>query len=165
MALALMPFGINQICTSNPGMNDRIRIKALQAHNFRRSNLARGLVSKNTGKRLPSAANMIRLRYNCSLETSAKAAVDSCSTTYSNVPLGVQQNIYGISRSRARFRVDAIVEAAKNWWSQVKLVDGIGMRVTYREKHQHSSIRWFTRAYFAKASLAFDRVLKFSLNE
>ncbi|PIO71027.1 hypothetical protein TELCIR_07085, partial [Teladorsagia circumcincta] len=114
---------------------------------------------------------------------------------------------YGISRSRARFRVDAIVEAAKNWWSQVKLVDGIGMRVTYREKHQHSSIRWFTRktvetfgmlpatitqaailsatlstrkacraltallgtsavqAYFAKALLAFDRVLKSSLNE
>ncbi|PIO67863.1 SCP-like protein [Teladorsagia circumcincta] len=88
-------------------------------------------------------------RYNCSLETSAKAAVDRCSTIYSNVPFGVQQNIYAISRSRARFRVDAIVEAAKTWWSQVKLVPGVGMRVTYKEKHQHSSISWFTRMAWA----------------
>ncbi|PIO77390.1 SCP-like protein [Teladorsagia circumcincta] len=137
--------GINQICPANPGMNDRIRLRALEMTNFRRSRLARGFVSKNNGRRLPMAADMIRLRYNCSLETSAKAAADSCTTSYSNVPSGVQQNIHSISKSRARYRLDAITEATKHWWSQVRRVDGIGMKVIYRAKHEGSPISWFTR--------------------
>ncbi|PIO77392.1 SCP-like protein [Teladorsagia circumcincta] len=143
---------INQICTGNPGMNDRIRTRALEMTNYRRSRLARGFVSKSNGRRLPMAADMIRLRYNCSLETSAKAAVDSCTTSYSNIPPGVQQNIYSIPKSRAQYRVDAITEAVKEWWSQVRRVDGIGMKVIYRAKHEGSPISWFTRMAWAKTT-------------
>lgn len=59
---------INQICPGNGEMNDRIRVKAVDMHNYRRSQLATGKVAKFNGNKLPKAANMIKLRYDCELE-------------------------------------------------------------------------------------------------
>ncbi|PIO77388.1 hypothetical protein TELCIR_00516 [Teladorsagia circumcincta] len=42
-----------------------------------------------------------------------------------------------------------LIKAIKNWWRQVKLVDGIGMKVIYKAKHGSSSISWFTRMAWA----------------
>ncbi|KAK6021024.1 SCP-like protein [Ostertagia ostertagi] len=130
-------------------MNDRIRVMSLTMHNYRRSRLAQGLVADITGKHLPSATNMIRLRYKCSLETSAKAAVDRCSTHGSYVPYGVQQNIASVPKSVARYRVNAMAEAVKGWWSRVRKDGGIGERVFYRFRYLTSSISWFTRMAWA----------------
>ncbi|KAK6038731.1 hypothetical protein COOONC_23764 [Cooperia oncophora] len=52
---------VNQICPQGPDSTDRVRVNALQGHNFRRSQLARGRVKKNNGNTLPKAANMRRL--------------------------------------------------------------------------------------------------------
>nr|CDJ92810.1 SCP extracellular domain containing protein [Haemonchus contortus] len=42
-------------------MNDKIRSKAIVAHNYRRSRLAQGLVKNKNQRNLPSAKNMLRL--------------------------------------------------------------------------------------------------------
>lgn len=55
----------NQIFPYNGAMNDRIPAKATEMHNYRRSQLARGLVAKFNGNYLPSASNMVKLTYNC----------------------------------------------------------------------------------------------------
>ncbi|PIO64303.1 SCP-like protein [Teladorsagia circumcincta] len=137
---------INQICPTNPDMNDRIRLKAIEMHNYRRSNLANGKVKKNNGNYLPAAANMIRLRYDCELETSARLSVNRCSDSkYPSLPSDVQENIRGVAKSNARYRVNAIELAVKHWWSRVRMVDGIGMAVMYRAKHVSSTISYFTR--------------------
>ncbi|PIO63808.1 SCP-like protein [Teladorsagia circumcincta] len=135
---------INQICSGNRGMNDRIRTIALQGHNYRRSRLALGRVRKNNGALLRPATNMIKLRYDCKLETSAKGVADKCTTTRSTLPPQVRENIHRIHRSSARFRTDAMIEAIKHWWGQVRLVPGIGVRAIFREKHEYSTIRYFT---------------------
>ncbi|KAK6011094.1 SCP-like protein [Ostertagia ostertagi] len=127
-------------------MNDRIRLKAIEMHNYRRSNLAMGKVRKNNGNYLPSAANMINLRYDCDLETSARLSVNRCSeSTDPSLPSDVQENIRGVQKSMARYRVNAIELAVKHWWSQVRMVNGIGMAVTYRAMHVGSTISYFTR--------------------
>ncbi|PIO70799.1 SCP-like protein [Teladorsagia circumcincta] len=125
-------------------MNDRIRNIALQGHNYRRSRLALGRVRKNNGALLRPATNMIKLRYDCKLETSAKGVADKCTTSRSTLPPQVKENIHHIHRSGARFRTDAMIEAIKYWWGQVRLVPGIGMKAIFREKHEYSTIRYFT---------------------
>ncbi|PIO70798.1 SCP-like protein [Teladorsagia circumcincta] len=87
---------------------------------------------------------MIKLRYDCRLETSAKEVVDKCTTSRSTLPPDVKENIHRIHKSSARFRTDAMIEAVKHWWSQVRLVHGIGMRAIFRAEHQFSTIRYFT---------------------
>ncbi|KAK6012503.1 SCP-like protein [Ostertagia ostertagi] len=126
-------------------MNDRIRLKAIEMHNYRRSNLAMGKVRKNNGNYLPSAANMINLRYDCDLETSARLSVNRCSeSTDPSLPSDVQENIRR-RRSPCSLPVNAIELAVKHWWSQVRMVNGIGMAVTYRAMHVGSTISYFTR--------------------
>ncbi|KAK6023130.1 hypothetical protein OSTOST_11144 [Ostertagia ostertagi] len=58
-----------------------------------------------------------------------------------------------------------MTEAAKTWWSQVRLVPGIGMKAMYKAHHQFSSISWFTKvclsSYAMKPNknLEYDKIL------
>ncbi|KAK6041283.1 hypothetical protein COOONC_21212, partial [Cooperia oncophora] len=114
---------VNQICTQIPDTTDRVRTQALQGHNYRRSRLAQGLVKKNNGNNLPQGANIRRLQYQCDLESSARESAMRCDTsTWPSLPSGVQENIMVFSKSRARYRKDAIVVAIKHWWSQIRKV-------------------------------------------
>ncbi|PIO77376.1 SCP-like protein, partial [Teladorsagia circumcincta] len=88
--------------------------------------------------------------YNCSLETSAKESVDRCTSAPSqSLPSDIQENIHSVPKSMARYRVDAMIQAARYWWSRVRQVDGIGMKVIFRAKHEGSPIRYFTRMAWA----------------
>ncbi|WKX88639.1 hypothetical protein Q1695_008346 [Nippostrongylus brasiliensis] len=41
--------------------------------------------------------------------------------------------------------VQAAAVSTRNWWKQVRLVPGIGVnKVTFRQKHESSTIRFFT---------------------
>ncbi|KAK6059895.1 hypothetical protein COOONC_02452 [Cooperia oncophora] len=51
----------NMRCPQNSGVNDRIRNAALEGHNYRRSNLAKGSVTNKNNKNLPPARNMLKL--------------------------------------------------------------------------------------------------------
>ncbi|WKY09790.1 hypothetical protein Q1695_002276 [Nippostrongylus brasiliensis] len=142
---------VNQICPTNPGMNDRIRTKALDATNYRRSQLALGRVAKNNGRLLRTAMNMRKVRYNCALETAARESVNRCvDTPPSNLPSNVQQNILKFPQSAASNRVNAITYAIRQWWKQVRLVQGIGMKAIYRANHQGTPIMSFIKMAWAR---------------
>ncbi|KAK6046013.1 hypothetical protein COOONC_16482 [Cooperia oncophora] len=105
---------VNQICTQIAGTTDRVRTQALQGHNYRRSRLAQGLVTKNNGNNMPQGGDIRRMQWSCDLETSARESAMRCDTaTWPNLPGGVQENIMVFSKSRARYRKDAIVVVSK----------------------------------------------------
>ncbi|KAK6015840.1 SCP-like protein, partial [Ostertagia ostertagi] len=136
---------VNQLCPENPGTTDRVRVRALVGHNYRRSQLARGRVRARGGRRLPKAANMRRMRYDCALETSARQSAERCvRTPWPQLPAGVQENIFKFYRGRARYRRRAIKIAIRHWWRQVHL-HGIGPKVYFRRRFVGQPIAMFTR--------------------
>ncbi|KAK6011180.1 SCP-like protein, partial [Ostertagia ostertagi] len=139
-------------------MNDRIRNIARDGHNYRRSRLARGLVRKNNGAFLRPATNMLKMRYDCNLETSAKEVADKCTTSGSTLPPQVKENIHRIHKSSARFRTDAMKEAIKFWWGQVRRVHGIGMKAIFRSWHEYSTIRYFTLVRSFNSNVLNERI-------
>ncbi|KAK5983934.1 SCP domain-containing protein [Trichostrongylus colubriformis] len=141
---------INQMCPDNQHMNDRIRSKALEAHNFRRMQLARGAVLNKKGRNLPQASNMRKLKYDCNLERSAVAAAATCSYGgQQNLPSDVQENAHILLRSSVQWRKDAIVEAIKVWWRELRVSGGIGRGVTYTSKNVGTPTEWFVRMAWA----------------
>ncbi|VDM75818.1 unnamed protein product [Strongylus vulgaris] len=87
------------MCPNNEGMTDTGRTKIVNAHNYRRGLLARGLIrnGKNPHNRnLPKAYNMPRVKYNCSVEASAIGYASLCAMVKSmeTARPGYGENIY-----------------------------------------------------------------------
>ncbi|KAK6746316.1 hypothetical protein RB195_012431 [Necator americanus] len=103
--------GTNTMCQGNKGMTDEGRKKVLEAHNTRRSLLARGLVQngKSTSK-LPSSLFMPKMIYNCETEASAIEYANGCS----------------LKKSEESTRPGA----ATSWWDQITK-EAIDRQVTY----------------------------------
>ncbi|KHJ81533.1 SCP-like protein, partial [Oesophagostomum dentatum] len=136
---------INQICPKNFGVNDKIRKHALDAHNWRRSMLALGNALRNDGSKMPSAANMMQLKYDCALEISARRrAAESCVKT-ENSDSKVQENLHVVPRAKTKDRPDAMRQSIIEWWKQVKLDTPIGDDVTFKVAHKAARVRSFTR--------------------
>ncbi|EPB67544.1 hypothetical protein ANCCEY_13365 [Ancylostoma ceylanicum] len=96
---------INQICPQNSGVNDKIRRKALEMHNYRRSSLAMGQVTKKNNNYMPRASNMIELKYDCTLEVTARDRAQSCAT---NEIQGGLENKHMVAVSSVKDRVEAM---------------------------------------------------------
>ncbi|WKX88442.1 hypothetical protein Q1695_008238 [Nippostrongylus brasiliensis] len=150
------PSAGNVICPGNTNMNDRIREKALTMHNYRRSQLASGNIAKNNGRYLPTAADMVQLKYDCDLEKAAKAHADTCSFAYSSAAssASTSENIATIPKtSTVVNRVDATSEAIKSWWKNVRTQTvNIGMLVTFKQKHVGYPIESFIKMAWAKST-------------
>ncbi|KAK5984169.1 hypothetical protein GCK32_015614, partial [Trichostrongylus colubriformis] len=55
------------------------------------------------------------------------AAAYSCSSGNTlTLPSDMQRNAYAVLKKVAQYRKDAIVEAIKAWWSQIRKTGGIG---------------------------------------
>ncbi|KAK6038899.1 hypothetical protein COOONC_23596 [Cooperia oncophora] len=163
------------MCTQIPDTTDRVRVQALQGHNYRRyvgfslyngpttfnakvrtgSRLAQGLVTKNNGNNLPQGANIRRLQYQCDLESSARQSAMRCDTsTWPMLPAGVQENIMVFSKSRAQYRKDAILVMA--WASTYE----IGCFV-----HPCSGNRWSAVCHYSPGShISESRIFFLSCN-
>ncbi|WKY09488.1 hypothetical protein Q1695_002113 [Nippostrongylus brasiliensis] len=140
----------NTICTNNVAMNDRIRTRALDMHNYRRSQLALNKVIKNTGRLLPGARNMRKLVYDCNLEISARARAESCASTANPNPgTNIVENLTRFSKSTVTTRVAAMQRAVRRWWKQVRRVPGFGMNAIFRPKHQNGKIMSFIKMAWA----------------
>ncbi|WKX88641.1 hypothetical protein Q1695_008346 [Nippostrongylus brasiliensis] len=125
----------------SPDQSDQLRQKVVDMINQRRDNLARGNVAKNNGALLPTAANMLKINYSCALEGEALTYAKTCPGSGSSQE-GKSENFYNGSASDM---VQAADKATRNWWKQVRLVDGIGVKkVLFRQKHMNSPIRFFT---------------------
>nr|AEP82935.1 venom allergen/ancylostoma secreted protein-like 19 isoform 1 [Heligmosomoides bakeri] len=144
--------GLNQICPSNGDMSDRIRQKAIDMHNYRRSQLSKGEVAKFNGNKLPTAANMLKLRYDCELERLAIAKAKACSGSQpsQNSASDIVDNTYVITDTAVPYRVNAVEEAIKYWWKQIRLQQqSIGMAVTFKPNHVNQPISSFTMMAWA----------------
>ncbi|CAJ0601183.1 unnamed protein product [Cylicocyclus nassatus] len=71
----------NKMCSVNTTMADELRSMVLRLHNYRRSSLAKGLVKRIHGNPLPSATNIMKLKYNCALEELAHTRAAQCLLT------------------------------------------------------------------------------------
>ncbi|XGW10853.1 hypothetical protein V3C99_012395 [Haemonchus contortus] len=136
-------------CPGTPYMDDRSRGVALDVHNYRRSQLAKGYVKNKKGRNLPQASNMIKLEYDCDLEKSGTDFV-KCKESLEGSPLlGVKKNHLYFAKDRAGDRRQAIRFAVKHWWSRVRKDGGIGQEVTFKEGNAGRPISAFTKMAWA----------------
>lgn len=139
----------NHICATRFGVEDVIRNTALDMINYRRSQLAKGLVKKNNGNALPSATNMIKLKYSCKQERTARNVAKACAES-SALPYGVQENFHLVAKNLAHSPVEALEMAVKYWWSQVELSNNsIEDAATLDRRHFNTSIMSFIKMAWA----------------
>ncbi|KIH42781.1 SCP-like protein, partial [Ancylostoma duodenale] len=110
-------------CPNNTAMKDHQINKFLNAHNIRRQSLAMGLLVKRNGNRLPSAANMLKMQYNCALQEAAYTHARLCTNTNSGGRSNIGENIAQIGRGVASNKLQAIEKMA--WSSTYRLGCGI----------------------------------------
>ncbi|CAJ0588205.1 unnamed protein product [Cylicocyclus nassatus] len=107
----------NTVCENNRGGTDRLREKALEAHNKRRGLLAMGQVHSTSCDpkwNLPTASYMRTLKYDCYEESEAIKYAKTCSFKESEDKENVF--VYPIPNVDP---VIAIEAATEHWWSQV----------------------------------------------
>ncbi|KAK6746317.1 hypothetical protein RB195_012432 [Necator americanus] len=124
--------GTNTMCQGNKGMTDEARKKILEAHNTRRSLLARGLVQNGkSSNKLPSSLFMPKMIYNCETEASAIEYANGCSLKKSEESTRPEygENVYVYPIPNAD-PVPAFEEAATSWWDQITK-EAIDRQVTY----------------------------------
>ncbi|KHJ89547.1 SCP-like protein [Oesophagostomum dentatum] len=113
--------------------------------------LASGQVTKRNGNYMPQAANMVKLKYDCTLEISARDKAASCSTA-ENTNRAYQENAHILLKSNAVDRPDAMRQSVIAWWKQVRLDEPIGAAVTFRARHANMAVRSFTRMAWASTT-------------
>ncbi|KIH45178.1 SCP-like protein, partial [Ancylostoma duodenale] len=162
--------GPNTKCPNNVGMGDKARKAILNAHNRRRSKLARGMIrngKKATNKNLPTSSFMPKMKYNthathvvvdistydCATEAEAIDYADRCELTKSAEKdrKGFGENVYVYPAPNAD-PVAAFEAAAKHWWDQIFL-DGINWEVKYIQSLKDKKIdqKGFTQMAWAKS--------------
>ncbi|CAJ0595625.1 unnamed protein product [Cylicocyclus nassatus] len=154
---APVPPANNQMCPGNKRTNDKIRKKALDLTNWRRSVLAQGQVVKRNGVYMPTAANMQKLRYDCDLELKARDRAEACQPVENEANTqDYQENRYYIPKSDVASaeapRVDAMAASIKEWWKRVRLDEPIGLQCYFRAKHESMQVRTFTRMAWANTN-------------
>ncbi|GMR62676.1 hypothetical protein PMAYCL1PPCAC_32871, partial [Pristionchus mayeri] len=99
-------------------LTDDIREEFLEAHNYHRSRVARGLyVAKD--KILPPSSDMIQLRWSCDLERAAQKWADNCEWKHDKpLPLHSESlwRIWGPESYLQKFRIG--VNATNRWASE-----------------------------------------------
>ncbi|EYC12702.1 hypothetical protein Y032_0046g1373 [Ancylostoma ceylanicum] len=148
--------GPNTKCPKNKGMGDPARKAILDAHNKRRSKLARGQIRngrKATNKNLPTASFMTKMTYDCATEAEAIEYANTCELMKSaqNDRRGYGENVFIYPAPNAD-PVAAFEAAAKSWWDQIFL-DGINWEVKYTQSLKDKTIdqKAFTQMAWAKS--------------
>ncbi|EYC12699.1 hypothetical protein Y032_0046g1371 [Ancylostoma ceylanicum] len=148
--------GENKMCRGNKGMTDPGRTAILEAHNKRRSQLAKGQVrnGKNpNNNNLKTASYMPRMTYDCVAETAAMDYASTCALTKSpeNERKGYGENVFIYNVPNA-VPADAFKAAAKKWWDQIFL-DGINWEVVFKQSLKDKPIdqKSFTQMAWANS--------------
>ncbi|EYC12737.1 hypothetical protein Y032_0046g1397 [Ancylostoma ceylanicum] len=148
--------GENTMCRNNKGMTDPGRKAVLDAHNKRRSQLAKGEVrnGKNpNNKNLPTASFMPRMVYDCDVEAGAIEYASSCTLEQSKQSerKGYGENVYVYKNPNA-VPADAFKAATKKWWDQIFL-DGINWEVIFKQSLRDKKIdqKGFTQMAWANS--------------
>ncbi|KHJ85150.1 SCP-like protein [Oesophagostomum dentatum] len=106
---------------------------------------------KRNGVYMPQAANMVKLKYDCNLEISARDKAQSCLTD-ENTDTSYQENLHVVPKANVMDRPDAMRQGVMQWWKQVRIDSPIGMQVTFRAFHANMPVRSFTRMAWAETT-------------
>ncbi|PIO77607.1 SCP-like protein [Teladorsagia circumcincta] len=104
---------------SNSGISDSLRLLFLNAHNEARLSVAQGLEPNKCGS-LPSAKNMYKLQWDCSLEQKAQDYIANCPTSMGSFT-GLSQNLQSYTGITALTNIaDQVASALTSWWGKVR---------------------------------------------
>ncbi|CAJ0601530.1 unnamed protein product [Cylicocyclus nassatus] len=135
-------------------ISDTMRMHMQDTHNFRRSTLALGQITDNTGATLPAATNMNYLHWNCTLEEQAHKFLRSCPTEGYQRPSDdlPAQNFYRqtITSNEPTWR-DMNKKTVTEWWKPVRKVAGPGQSARFSLAHNSTSIRSYTLMGWAES--------------
>ncbi|KAK6731207.1 hypothetical protein RB195_007583 [Necator americanus] len=117
--------------TAASEMDETIRKEILRTHNDYRSLLSQGYVRNGkVGKpNLPTATNMLTMKYDESMETEAQAYADQCSLVGSGPNSG--QNTHVI-KSTSVTALDAFKQSMRTWWEQISSTS-VGSNLKYTD--------------------------------
>ncbi|KAK6746315.1 hypothetical protein RB195_012431 [Necator americanus] len=153
--------GTNTMCQGNKGMTDEGRKKVLEAHNTRRSLLARGLVQngKSTSK-LPSSLFMPKMIYNCETEASAIEYANGCSLKKSE-----ESTRPGVRRKRIRLPITERRPRDKKdcWLTAVYKCSG-NYNLVSRDLYELAKLLAATSWWDQITKEAIDRQVTYSVN-
>ncbi|GMT06687.1 hypothetical protein PENTCL1PPCAC_28861, partial [Pristionchus entomophagus] len=143
-----VPGSSSHICPRNAKMTDTARHTVLDWHNALRSNLAFGKEEDGEGAYAPMAKGMLKMHYDCVLESSAQEAVDRC--RFSPYKMGKSgQNIFMTEQANAQHdQITLLQQATKQWWDELKQ-GGVGYNNTFSRKDQKNHVDHFTQMAWA----------------
>ncbi|ETN84443.1 SCP-like protein [Necator americanus] len=105
---------------ANAEVTDAVRNAVIDVHNSYRSQVARGLIiNGKSGQNCPTAANMYKMEYDCSLESSALVQAKTCTLTASAASSrgGQGENYY--SGALVNDLEQAVRTAMQQWFNQI----------------------------------------------
>ncbi|CAJ0601894.1 unnamed protein product [Cylicocyclus nassatus] len=139
--------GPNDRCPKNTGMDDTLRTKFLDMHNYRRAELAKGNIVKRNMNYLPQSSDMQRMRYNCALEKEVIDYVSTCPLSKSAelTRPDVGENFIRVPQEGLATYLLAVEKAVTSWWKVIRTEEGPGLQVYFRQKHAGTPIESFTQ--------------------
>ncbi|CAJ0601076.1 unnamed protein product [Cylicocyclus nassatus] len=145
---SVMPIKGNQICPSNIEMTDTLRLRFLDMHNYRRLVLSLGKYKRN-GDFLPQAKNMLKLVYDCNLESMAINHAKRCvSITSKPGKKYFGENLSRIAKFGNTSLADAVVTTVESWWKAGKTMR-LRDSLIFHKVYSHTLIESFTQMAWA----------------
>ncbi|PIO69526.1 SCP-like protein, partial [Teladorsagia circumcincta] len=140
---------------TNP-ITQKIRDKVIFMHNFRRSRLAQGLVPNGlSGHNAPPGQNINNMSYSIDLESEAQKYADECAASGSSLESrnNTGENFGTVSTSSANTYYDAVVQAIRSFWDEIKItVINKEMLFTYVLSQRQKAPLRFTQMAWASTN-------------
>ncbi|EYB83174.1 hypothetical protein Y032_0341g3009 [Ancylostoma ceylanicum] len=150
ITLVLIPifYGIgveSSICT-DPSMSDTTRNAFLNTHNKYRSTVAKGKGYNGIINYTPTAANILKMTYDCTLEAAAIAHAKKCSGNKSKPVTrpGVGENIIEINKMYLTMP-EVARQATLRWWRELSMY-GVNAQMFFDSAiQQKNTVNHFTQ--------------------
>ncbi|WKY07492.1 hypothetical protein Q1695_007169 [Nippostrongylus brasiliensis] len=150
LAAVLVPNVDAELCPYFNGsqMTDAFRRKFLEEHNAYRSLVANGLAIDKDGSTVPMAANMLRLRYDCTLERLAVEHANECKLRHSE-PKGVRSALgESLVQSIGRTLPEQSEVTTGLWFNELHK-NGMGRNLTFGAQEDVYKIGHYTQVVWA----------------
>ncbi|KHJ96401.1 SCP-like protein [Oesophagostomum dentatum] len=128
-------------------VSDAIRIQFLDTHNVRRNVLATGQMTDAYGPMaLPTASNMLKLRWDCALEKEAIDYINTCpmSTYAKKNDQESGENFFRSPMSSYPAPRDAVKKAITEWWKVYRMYSTPGTNAMFLSAHLNSPVASYT---------------------